>query len=230
MEAFFEAFSALAQTKSVWIYVIIFFGKFTEVTTSTLRIVLINRGIRSLGCLLSVFEIILWLVITSTVLTGFQSDPLKIIFYAAAYACGNFMGSWLDEKLAFGLSSVQIVVKDIDTAHNLTQVMREAGYGITTMDVHGIDDEQRYMMVTMIRRKQVAPVMGIINRVAENALITVSDVKVQKGGYYRNSATRPHPSLPFRKKVAAAWGKKPEPPLPAADTKADDQREFTDAE
>jgi uncharacterized protein YebE (UPF0316 family) len=199
MQAFFDAFRALAQTQSLLIYVIIFFGKLTEVTTATLRIVLINRGIRAVGCMLAVFEIILWLIITSTVLSGFQSDPWKIVVYAAAYAFGNFMGSWLDEKLAFGLSSIQIVVKEIDTAHALVNTLRDAGFGITTMDVHGIDNTERYMMVTMVQRKAVAEAIRIVNRVTDSALITVSDVKVQKGGYFRASASRPNTRLPWQK-------------------------------
>lgn len=190
MEQFFEAFSALAQTKSVWIYVIIFFGKMLEVSTSTLRIVLINRGIRLFGSLLAVLEIMLWLLITSTVLANFQSDPLKVIVYAAAFGLGNYLGSWLDEKLAFGLSSIQIMVSTVDDAHNLCNTMRENGYAITSMDVHGIEDETRYMMLMMIRRKSLSEVLELINKTAGSAVITVSDVKVQKGGYLRNSPTR----------------------------------------
>ncbi len=56
--------------------------------------------------LLAVIEIIIWLIVTSTVLNGFQTDPIRIVFYAAAFGMGNFIGSWLDEKLAFGLSLV----------------------------------------------------------------------------------------------------------------------------
>lgn len=190
MEAFFDAFSALAQTRSVWIYLIIFFGKMLEVTTSTLRIVLINRGIRLVGSLIAIIEIILWLIITSTVLTGFQSDPWKMIVYAAAFATGNYLGSWLDEKLAFGLSSIQIVVSTMEDAKAVTAAMRDNGYGITTLDVHGSDDQTRYMMLLMIRRKRLSEALDLITDTASNAVISVSDVKVQKGGYLRNSPTR----------------------------------------
>jgi uncharacterized protein YebE (UPF0316 family) len=48
----------------VWIYFIIFFGKILEVTVSTLRMVLINRGERIKGAILAFFDVLLWLVIT----------------------------------------------------------------------------------------------------------------------------------------------------------------------
>lgn len=198
MEQFFSALTAFSQTQSIWVYVFIFLGKMLEVTTSTLRIVLINRGIRSLGSLLAVIEITMWLIITSTVLSGFQSDPLKIVVYAAAFGLGNFLGSWLDEKLAFGLSSIQIVVPDLASAHSLSTVLREKGFGITTMDVHGIEDESRYMLLMMIQRKHLHEALDMISKLCDKAVITVTDVKVQKGGYLRNASTR-HITHPFRK-------------------------------
>ncbi|MDL2258654.1 DUF5698 domain-containing protein [Eubacteriales bacterium OttesenSCG-928-K08] len=210
MVRFFEVFGELAQTTSIWIYLIIFFGKLLEVTTSTLRIVLINRGIRLVGCILAVIEITLWLMITSTVLGNFQSDPLKIVVYAAAFGLGNFLGSWLDEKLAFGLSSVQVVVTDVADAHNISKAMRQSDFGITSMDVHGIDESERYMLITMIQRKRLPKALEIINSVTSNALITVSDVKSQKGGYMRNSPTRAMPILSGHKKSEKVEAEKEE--------------------
>ncbi len=198
MENFLNALTSFSHTQSVWVYVFIFFGKMLEVTTSTLRIVLINRGIRSLGSLLAVIEITMWLIITSTVLTGFQSDPLKIAVYAVAFGLGNFLGSWLDEKLAFGLSSIQIVVPDLASAHSLSTTLREKGFGITTMDVHGIENESRYMLLMMIQRKRLHEALDLITNSCEKSVVTVTDVKVQKGGYLRGSSAR-HISFPFKR-------------------------------
>lgn len=186
-----EVLSEMAKTTSVWIYIIIFFGKMLEVATSTLRIVLINRGIRLLGSVIAMLEILLWLIITSTVLTSFSTDPLKMVVYALAFGCGNFLGSWLDEKLAFGLSSVQVVIQDSEVAEALMNTMREKGYGISSMDVKGIDNVTHHMLVTMVHRKMVKSAIEIINLQCPNAVITVSDVKVQKGGYLTRSSKVP---------------------------------------
>ena len=190
MSHFFNALTTFSQTQSVWVYVFIFIGKLLEVTTSTLRIVLINRGIRALGSVLAVLEITMWVIITGTVLAGFSSDPIKIVVYAAAFGMGNFFGSWLDEKLAFGLSSIQVVVPDATSAHNLSNQLREKGFGITTLDVHGIEGQTRYMLLLMIRRKFLHEALELIKNASCNAVITVSDVKVQKGGYLRDTSTR----------------------------------------
>ncbi|MDD3919706.1 MAG: DUF5698 domain-containing protein [Eubacteriales bacterium] len=190
MESFFEALSAFCMSGSPWVYAFIFLGKILEVSTSTLRIVLINRGVRLVGSLLAVFEIILWLVITSTVLEGFRSDIWKVVFYAAAFGCGNYLGSWLDERLAFGLSSIQAVVPGMQEADTVACALRDRGYAVTMLDVQGKEAGRHYMLMLMLKRKTLQEAVDIINQNCKSAVITVSDVKSQKGGYMRNTATR----------------------------------------
>ena len=190
MEAFFASLSEFCSSKSGWVYVFIFCGKIFEVSVSTLRIVLINRGIRVVGSVIAVLEVTLWLIVASTVLVGYQSDPLKILFYALAFGLGNFMGSWLDERLAFGLSSVQVVVPDEADSNQLCLILREKGFGVTTMDVHGKDDSKHFMLLLMLKRKLLKEAMDTINRNCEKAVIMVSDVKSQKGGYLRSPVPR----------------------------------------
>lgn len=192
MEKFFDAFTALAQTKSIWIYVVIFFGELIVVSVSTLRIVLINRGIRLVGSLIGIVEVISWLIIVSSVLTSFHSDVFKMVAYALAFAMGNYFGSWLEEKLAFGLSNVQIVVSDMEEAANLVRIIREKGHGVTTLDVHGINENTRYMIMAVIRRKHMKEMIAVINEASSSAVVTVSDVTMQKGGYFRRLPGR-HP-------------------------------------
>ena len=93
MTGFFEAFSQFLATGTIWVYLVIFLGKIVEVSLGTLRIVLINRGERLIGSLIALIEISLWLIIAGNVLTNYQSDPLKMVAYALAYAMGNYVGS-----------------------------------------------------------------------------------------------------------------------------------------
>ena len=71
---------------SVAVYLFIFFGKILEVSISTLRTVLINKGMRVVGCITAVLEYLLWLFITASVLTGYQEDPMKVIALTLAFA------------------------------------------------------------------------------------------------------------------------------------------------
>ena len=187
MNEFLQAIETFALGSTVWVYLFIFFGKILEVSFGTLRIVLINRGERTVGSLIAILEISLWLVIASSVLLGFKTDFLKGIVYALAFACGNYIGSWLDEMLAFGLSSMQVVMPDMASAKEAEACLRSKGFGITSLDVHGRDDDRSMLIMTM-QRKRLPQAIAILEEHCNGAVVTVSDIKVQRGGYLTRAA------------------------------------------
>lgn len=182
MNEFLQAIETFAKGSTIWVYLFIFFGKILEVSFGTLRIVLINRGERTVGALIAVVEITLWLVIASSVLTGFKDDFLKGIVYAVAFACGNYIGSWLDELLAFGLSSMQVVMPDLSSAKEAEICLRAKGFGVTTVDVHGRDNDRSMLIMTM-QRKRLPEALAILEDQCNGAVVTVTDIKTQRGGY-----------------------------------------------
>ena len=190
MTGFFEAFSVFLATGTFWVYIIIFLGKIVEVSLGTLRIVLINRGERLIGSFIALIEITLWLIIAGNVLSDYQSDPLKMLAYALAYALGNYVGSWLEERLAFGLCSMQTVVMDQETSDKICEALRQNGFGVTELTAQGRDDETRFMLISWVRRKLADEAIALVQGIAPNAMITVSDVKSQRSGYLRNATAR----------------------------------------
>lgn len=182
MNEFLQAVETFAKGSTIWVYLFIFFGKILEVSFGTLRIVLINRGERTVGALIAIIEISLWLVIASSVLTGFREDFLKGIVYAVAFACGNYIGSWLDELLAFGLSNMQVVMPDEESAKMAEACLRAKGFGITTMDVHGRDNDHTMLIMTM-QRKRLPEAIALLEKQCNGAVVTVTDIKTQRGGY-----------------------------------------------
>ena len=182
MNEFLQAIETFAKGSTIWVYLFIFIGKILEVSFGTLRIVLINRGERTIGALIAIVEITLWLVIASSVLAGFKDDFLKGIVYAVAFAIGNYIGSWLDELLAFGLSSMQVVMPDLESAKEAEARLREKGFGMTTIDVHGRDNDRSMLIMTM-QRKRLPEAIAILEDQCNGAVVTVTDIKTQRGGY-----------------------------------------------
>ena len=189
MDQFFSLLTEFGQGSTIWVYLFIFLGKIAEVAVATVRVVLINRGERVTGSLIAFVEILLWLIVTGSVLVGYQEDPLKVLVFCVAFAAGNFIGSWLEERLAFGLCSIQIIVTDAGDAYALAKALRSHGFGLTELKVQGLDDQHR-MLLTTIKRKLQSEVLSLIQKTAPNAMVTVSDVKTQRGGYLRSANTR----------------------------------------
>ncbi len=186
---FFEVIGTFFTGASFLVYLFIFLGKILEVTLGTLRIVLINRGERVVGACIALVEVTLWLIVAAGVLANYQSDPVKMFTYAFAFALGNFMGSWLEEKLAFGLCSIQAVVMSHEKSDSICAELRKNGFGVTQLVTRGMDGTDRYLIICTLRRKLSHEAIGIIQSVEPGAVITVSDVKSQRGGYLRQAGS-----------------------------------------
>lgn len=172
------------QDSNIWIYLIIFFGKILEVTVSTLRMVLINRGEKIKGSIIAVFDITIWLFVTGTVLEGFQEDLLRVVVFALAFAVGNYLGIWLEEKLAFGMCSIQIIVAEGEQSKQLAEILRNNNFAVTIAEGRG-KDGLREIMYLHLTRKRIPQAVKIVKNCIENAVIVVNDVKTVRGGYIR---------------------------------------------
>lgn len=177
------------QQPSIWVYLFVFFGKIVEVAVSTIRMVLINRGEKLKGSIIAFFEVSLWLIVTGTVLVGFREDIVRCFVFALAFALGNYVGSWMEGKLAFGLCSIQVIVSQDNMAHenyaqNLAQILRNDNFAVTMMEGKG-KRGKRDILILHLKRKRIPHAISIIRANLKDALITVNDVKVINGGYIK---------------------------------------------
>ncbi len=172
------------QHPSIWLYLFIFFGKIIEVSVSTVRMVLINRGERVKGAVIAFFEVSLWIMVTGTVLVGFQEDLIRCIIFAFAFAIGNYVGSWLEGKLAFGLCSIQVIIGKDECADCIVQELRDNGFGVTMIEGEG-KAGKREILLLHLKRKRIPAAISLIKSRLENAVITVNDVRVVNGGFIK---------------------------------------------
>ena len=169
---------------SIWVYIIIFVGKIFEVSVATLRMVLINRGEKLLGSIIAFFDVLLWLLITGTVLAGFGDSILKIVVFALAFAIGNYLGSWLETKLAFGVSSIQLILNDSEVVDELLANLRSNSFAVTVIDGQGKDGGRKLLLIHL-KRKNIPKAIKIVNDTTKDCTITVNDVKAIRGGFIR---------------------------------------------
>ena len=93
------------------------------------------------------------------------------------------MGAWLDEKLAFGTSSIQVIVPEGEESTKLAEILRENKYAVTILEGQG-KDGLRNIMYLHLSRKRIPKAAEIIKSVVEDAVIIVNDVKSVRGGYF----------------------------------------------
>lgn len=176
----------LQELNGVWLYVFIFFGKLIEVALNTLRVTFIGKGQRKLGLLFGAGEVLLWVIVTSTVLNGISEDPIKIVVYCAAFVTGIYLGSKIEEKMAVGYTGIQIVSLKNDGA-DVSHALWEAGYGVTILEGHSVDGHPRELIFTQMLRKNVPDALKIVKDNDPDAVISVSTIDRSVGGYLKNS-------------------------------------------
>lgn len=167
----------------MWIYFFIFFAKIVEVSLATVRLVLVNRGEKLKGALIGFFEVLIWVIVISNVLDGLSEDPLKLIVYCLAFSLGNYFGVVIEGKLAIGTACIQAVVGE-ELTPELTEALREKGFGVTTLQGEGKNGPVDVLMI-YLKRKLLPEAIAEIREHCPNALITVNDVRSLRNGYIK---------------------------------------------
>ena len=165
----------------ITLYFIIFFAKIFEVSLATLRIVLITKGEKVKGACIGFFEVIIWVVLVTTVLTNIADDPIKVIVYAAGFAIGNYTGSTLESYLAIGTTNIQAIVHK-DHGKKLSIALREVGLALTAVDAFGMKDKKEILYIH-VPRKKVPATVKLIKSFQKDVVITINDIKPVYGGY-----------------------------------------------
>ncbi len=165
------------------IYLLIFFAKLVEVSLATIRNVLINRGEKLKGSIIGFFEVLIWVIVVSNVLSDVMQDPLRVLVYCLAFSMGNFVGVIIESKLAIGMASIQAVVPE-DKVEELGNALREKGFGVTTIEGHGKDGTVDVLMI-YLKRKLVNEAIDLIKQYSPSSLVTVNDVRHLSNGYMK---------------------------------------------
>lgn len=165
------------------LYVVIFLAKMIEVSLATIRNVLINRGQKFIGACIGFFEVLIWLYVVSNVLQNVTDDLIKVGVYCLAFSCGNYLGATIEEKLAIGMAVIEVFILKEESSE-LVGILREDGFGVTTIDSEGKDNKMTIIKI-YLKRKNINKAVSIINKNAPKSIISVSDVKNIKGAFIR---------------------------------------------
>jgi uncharacterized protein YebE (UPF0316 family) len=167
----------------ILIYLGIFAAKMVEVSLSTVRNVLINRGEKIRGAAIGFFEVLIWIIVVSNVLGSLTKDPFKVVVYCLAFSVGNYLGVIIENKLAIGTASIQAVVGE-DAKEDLCALLRERGFGVTLIQGQGMEGTVDVLLI-FLKRRCVPEAIGLIRQRQPHALVTVNDIRQLRNGFIR---------------------------------------------
>jgi len=161
-------------------YLFIFFARVTDVSMATVRMLMVVKGKRVEAACIGFVEVTIYILAIGQVLSGLD-NPINILVYSLGFASGNYLGVFVEDKLALGNNIVQII-----THHNAQPMVdrfREEGFGVTVMEGYGRDGIHHVLYIT-IKRKDVRRIYGILDEFDNKAFITITDARSIRGGYF----------------------------------------------
>jgi len=153
--------------------VLIFLARVLDVSFGTIRVIFILRGRKYLAPVIGFFEILIWLVAIGKVMQNLN-NVFCYIAYAGGFSAGNFMGMWIEEKLAMGTLIVQIITRQDASA--LMESLKSSGFGVTAVPAQGTTG-QVHIIYSVIKRSALKDVVAVIKRFNPMAFYSIEDVK-----------------------------------------------------
>lgn len=146
----------------------------------TLRMLMVIKGYRVLASILAMVEVFVYLKGLELVLDNLD-NPINLAAYCIGWGMGVFIGSKIEEYLAMGYVTLQVVVDSLDL--DVPIKLRELGFGVTSWVAEGRDGH-RLMMQVLTKRSNEKKLWKLINEIAPKAFVISFEPKHLKGGFW----------------------------------------------
>ncbi|MEN1969560.1 DUF5698 domain-containing protein [Lentibacillus sp. N15] len=160
--------------------VIILVINIVYVTFSTMRMILTLKGRRYLAALVSMVEIVVYVLGLGLVLDNLNHIQ-NIVAYAVGFGIGVVVGTKIEEKLALGYITVNVVSSNPDL--EFTRKLRDKGYGVTSWYAYGMDGDRLAMQILTPRRYELK-LYETIKTIDPKAFIISYEPKQIHGGFW----------------------------------------------
>ncbi|ARU49156.1 DUF2179 domain-containing protein [Sulfurospirillum diekertiae] len=153
--------------------ILIALARICDVSIGTLRIIFVSKGLRLWAPILGFFEVTIWLLAISKVMENL-TNPINYIAYALGFSMGNYIGMFIENRLAIGMVVVRIITKR--DSHILVAALRALRYSVTVADAEGNAGSVN-IIFTVIKRSSITHVRELIVMHNPQAVYSIEDVR-----------------------------------------------------
>ncbi|AST89783.1 DUF2179 domain-containing protein [Sutcliffiella cohnii] len=146
----------------------------------TIRMILTLKGQRYLAALISTIEVVIYVVGLGLVLDNLNQIQ-NLIAYALGYGLGVIVGMKIEEKLALGYITVNVITKEYDK--DLPKQLREKGYGVTNWQANGLEGDRMALQILTPRKYEIS-LYHLIKELDPKAFIIAYEPKTIHGGFW----------------------------------------------
>ena len=146
----------------------------------TVRMIFTLKGKRYLAAMISTIEVAIYIVGLSIVLDRLD-NLINLAAYSLGYGLGVLVGTKIEERLALGYITVQVITQYVD--ESLPYALREKGYGVTSWYAKGKDGD-RLVLYVLTKRKNQHKLFDAINELDSKAFIMSHEPSYIHGGFW----------------------------------------------
>ncbi|MBF0569784.1 MAG: DUF2179 domain-containing protein [Candidatus Omnitrophica bacterium] len=165
---------------------LIFAARILDMSLDTLRIMMIGRGRKFTASVLGFFEVSIWLLVARQVIAHLPNVAC-FFAYAGGFATGNYVGMWIEERMASGAQIIRIMVNK--NGREIVAALQKNGNGATIMSGHGVEGAAD-IIFSIVKRRDAKSVINLIKSVRSDAFYTLEDIREVGGGFFPASQQR----------------------------------------
>ncbi len=172
-------------TENYFTYIIlpifIILARIIDVSLGTIKIIFIAKGNKTITPILGFFEVLVWLLAVTRIFQNLD-NWVCYLAYAFGFALGSYVGIKIEEKLALGVQIIRVITRK--DASRLINVLRDKGFGVTTLEAEGSQGKVG-IIYTIVNRRSISDIVQIIKEYNPNAFYTIEDIRFvsQQIGY-----------------------------------------------
>lgn len=172
----------LASLHPAVVCLIVCAAKIIEISIQALKTCMMVKGQRIKAAGLGFIECMIWGLVISTIISTLGDNLFLLLFYCAGYATGLFLGATIENKIALGTSSLELIANEENTA-KITEFLKENSKGYTVFEGRGSVDRMN-MIFIVLPRKETLKMLKNIRKLCDNKVFVVaSEVSKYAGGY-----------------------------------------------
>lgn len=158
--------------------IFIFTARVLDVSMATTRMILVVKGQKYQAAAVGFGEAIIFVLALQKVFQTLD-NPINLIVYGLGFSAGNIVGVYIEEKMAMGYITVQVItmVEPLE----LTEKLRNEGFGVTVIEGQGRQGT-RHILQIMLSRKSLGRLRGLVDQWDAKAFIVIMDARTTKGG------------------------------------------------
>jgi uncharacterized protein YebE (UPF0316 family) len=158
---------------------IIFVVRLSSMAVSTVRLLVMGRINTLLVMALAAIEALTFALALGLVATNL-GNLWNLGAYCLGFACGTVVGMWIEERLAAGYSTINIV--SIGKSLQIAKAVRAAGFGATRSSGEGGTGTVGLVRV-VTRRRNMPHIVKLAMAADPKAFVTVEETRAVAHGY-----------------------------------------------